>query len=148
MSNTTRTLIVLTGDDAVSEIAHVYNTFVRAGLAVDFVSPTGGTVLLESLDRNSASNASFLDDHATTKRLHVSLRPDEVDAANYGAIYYPGGHDTLRDLRNNGELANLAAAIYEAGGIVAAICHSSDGLVVRSVIPPRASSRTLSSAAA
>jgi len=62
-------------------------------------------------------------------RLHASLRPDGVDPARYAAIFYAGGHGTMWDLPDNATLGAITAAIYEAGGIAAAVCHGPAGLV-------------------
>ena len=137
---TKRALIVVTSHDQLgatgkptgaylSEITHVYQTLVKAGIAVDFVSPKGGRVPLDGVDRKDADNAAFLDDTAAVAKLHASLRPADVEAARYRAIYYAGGHGTMWDLPDDAGLQRIAAAIYEAGGIVAAVCHGPAGLV-------------------
>src|SRR5690349_7625868 len=101
MTNTNRTLIVLTSHSTLgttgkrtgaylAEISHVYWTLARAGIEVDFVSPAGGEVPLDGVDRSDADNAAFLDDRDVVARLHASLRPDQVDPRRYAAIYYAG----------------------------------------------------------
>lgn len=133
-----RTLIVVTSHDVLgstgkptgaylSEITHVYQALVRADIPVDFVSPKGGQVPLDGVDRKDADNAAFLDNHLP--QLHASLSPAQVDPSKYGAIYYAGGHGTMWDFPENAALAGIAAAIYEAGGIVSAVCHGPAGLV-------------------
>jgi len=140
MTNTKRVLIVVTSHATLgstgkstgaylSEITHVYKPLIAAGYDVDFVSPKGGEVPLDGVDRKDAVNASFLDDAAAMARLHASLRPDQVDPSRYAAIFYAGGHGTMWDLPDNARLAELTAAIYEAGGIAAAVCHGPAGLV-------------------
>jgi putative intracellular protease/amidase len=146
MTNTTNTelprraLIVLTSHDQLgstgkktgaylAEITHVYWTLIRAGIEVDFVSPKGGQVPLDGVDRADAENASFLDDRAALARLHASHAPAQVDASRYAAIYFAGGHGTMWDLPGDAGLARIAAQIYEAGGIVSAVCHGPAGLV-------------------
>lgn len=111
------------------EITHAYWRLAEAGLEVDFVSPKGGEVPLDGIDRKDADNARFLDDAALMARLHASLRPDQVRADRYAAIYFAGGHGTMWDLPDNAALARIAAAIYEAGGVVSAVCHGPAGLV-------------------
>ena len=129
-----RTLIVLTSHDQLgttakqtgaylSEISHVYWTLVDAGIEVDFASPAGGRVPLDGVDRSDADNARLLDDATVMARVHASLRPDQVDPSRYAAIYYAGGHGTMWDLPHDVGLARIAAAIYEAGGVVSAVCH-------------------------
>lgn len=45
------------------------------------------------------------------------------------AIFYAGGQGTMWDFADHQELAGMAAAIYEAGGIVGAVCHEPAALV-------------------
>lgn len=135
-----RALIVVTSHDRLgntgkatgaylSEITHVYEALAAAGIEVDFVSPRGGRVPLDGVDRSDAANAAFLDDASALARLHASATPAAVEASRYGAIYFAGGHGTMWDLPEDGALARLTAAIYEAGGVVAAVCHGPAGLV-------------------
>merc|ERR1712232_1291718 len=51
------------------------------------------------------------------------------DVASYDAIFYAGGHGTMWDFPDNEAQNKAATAIYEAGGIVAAVCHGPAGLV-------------------
>ena len=53
----------------------------------------------------------------------------DVEAADYDAIYFAGGHGTMWDLPDNDALKRLTADIYEAGGVVSAVCHGPAALV-------------------
>ncbi len=112
-----------------SEITHVYHRLVRAAVDIDFVSPAGGEVPLDGVDRGDADNAAFLDDATVLARLHASLRPEQVDPTRYRGIFFAGGHGTMWDLPDNAALASITAQIYESGGVVAAVCHGPSGLV-------------------
>lgn len=140
MSNPIRTLFVLTSHDTLgstgkptgaylSEISHVYEVLRAAGIDIDFVSPKGGAVPLDGVDRKDAANAALLDDRAAMTKIENSLRPDQIDPTRYRAIYFAGGHGTMWDLPDNTALASLTARIYEQGGLVAAVCHGPSGLV-------------------
>lgn len=111
------------------EITHPHAALRAAGVTVDFASPKGGRVPLDGVDRGDPTNAAFLDDEALVTRLHRSLRPDQVDPAAYDAIFYAGGHGTMWDFPDDAALARIAAAVYERGGVVAAVCHGPAGLV-------------------
>jgi putative intracellular protease/amidase len=139
-TETKRILVVLTSHDRLgdtgkktgfylSEVSHPYAVFARAGYAVDFVSPKGGRAPLDGLDLTDAANRAFLDDGRVRAQLEATLRPSEVDPSRYAAVYYAGGHGTMWDLPGETELARIAAAIYERGGVVAAVCHGPAGLV-------------------
>ena len=135
-----KVLIVLTSHDTLGdtgketgfylpEVTHPLDAFTRAGLTVDFVSPKGGKAPMVGIDLEEPLNKAFLDDSEQVFRVENTLNPAQIDPAEYGAIFYAGGHGTMWDFPNNDRLAEIAAAIYEAGGIVGAVCHGPAALV-------------------
>lgn len=112
-----------------SEITHPYDALIKTGATVDFVSVQGGKVPLDGVDRKDPINAKYLDDPAFVRRLETTLRPSEVDPDSYDAVFYAGGHGTMWDFPNAHELAEIAAKIYENGGVVSAVCHGPSGLI-------------------
>ncbi len=135
-----KVLIVLTSHDTLGdtgketgfylpEVTHPLDAFNRAGLTVDFVSPKGGKAPMVGIDLADPLNKAFLDDSEQVARVENTLNPAQIDPAEYGAIFYAGGHGTMWDFADNQELARIAAAIYEAGGIVGAVCHGPAALV-------------------
>lgn len=135
-----KVLIVLTSHDTLGdtgketgfylpEVTHPLHAFTQAGLTVDFVSPKGGKAPMVGVDLEDPLNKSFLDDSEQVARVENTLDPAQIDPAEYSAIFYAGGHGTMWDFADNQELAAIAAAIYEAGGIVGAVCHGPAALV-------------------
>ncbi len=135
-----KVLIVLTSHDTLGdtgketgfylpEVTHPLDAFTKAGLMVDFVSPKGGKAPMVGIDLEDPLNKAFLDDSEQVSRVENTLNPAQIDPAEYGAIFYAGGHGTMWDFADNQELAAIAAAIYEAGGIVGAVCHGPAALV-------------------
>jgi len=112
-----------------AEISHPYAVLREAGFTVDFVSPAGGRVPLDGVDRKDPVNAAFLDDPKALAHLHESLRSSEATSAGYDAIFFAGGHGTMWDFPDDAGLQKLAAEIYTRGGAVAAVCHGPAGLV-------------------
>ncbi|MFT3699125.1 MAG: type 1 glutamine amidotransferase domain-containing protein [Kofleriaceae bacterium] len=110
-----------------SEIAHPYNVFARAGFAIDLASPKGGTVPLDGVDEADEASKLFLAAHRADLERTIAAR--DVDPLRYDAIFYAGGHGAMWDLPDNVELARIAATIYERGGIVSAVCHGPAALV-------------------
>lgn len=113
----------------VPEAAHPWKVVSAAGFDVDFVSPAGGPVPAIGEDRDDSVQREFLEAPETAEALANTLRPDEIDPGDYAAIYYVGGHGTMWDFAENEELAAIAAAIYESGGAVSAVCHGPAGLI-------------------
>ncbi|APR80941.1 ThiJ/PfpI family protein [Minicystis rosea] len=111
------------------EITHPYAVFVKAGFTVDFASVRGGRVPLDGVDRKDPVNAAFLDDADLDRRLHTSLAAASVDPSRYAAVFFAGGHGAMWDLPDDAAFARVTASIYEAGGIVGAVCHGPAALV-------------------
>ena len=111
------------------EVVHPYDVFREAGYTVAFVSPRGGQPPMDGLDPADSRLAAFLNDEAVMAQLAATLTPDALDAADYAAIFYAGGHGTMWDFAENQELARLAGEIYDQGGVVSAVCHGPAGLV-------------------
>jgi putative intracellular protease/amidase len=113
----------------VPEVAHPWQMFSQAGYQVDLVSPLGGEPPQDGVDLEDPIQRAFLDDEEMARQLTDTRRPDEVDAEDYAAILYAGGHGTMWDFPDNADLAGLARDIYEADGVVAAVCHGPAALV-------------------
>lgn len=132
-------LIVLTNHEALgetgkktgfylSEVSHPYTVFAEAGVKIDFVSPKGGATPMDGVDRSDAENVAFLEDHALVDRTQNSLASADVDPTKYQAIFFAGGHGTMWDFADDPGLQRLAREVYEAGGVVGAVCHGPSGL--------------------
>lgn len=133
-------LIVLTSHDTLGntgketgyylpEVSHPVAVFDQAGFTTHYVSPKGGKAPMIGADRTDALNAAFLDHPEKMRQVEQTLRPDQINPADYDAIFYAGGHGTMWDFSENADLANIAAQIYEQGGVVGAVCHGPAGLI-------------------
>lgn len=140
MTRTGKILIALTSHDRLGdtgrgtgfylpEAAHPWKTFTEAGYEVDLVSVRGGRPPMDGADASDPVQRQFLDDPRIAAQLADTRRPAQVEAADYDAVLYAGGHGTMWDFRGDRDLAVLARDIYEAGGAVAAVCHGPAGLV-------------------
>ncbi len=113
------------------EAVHFVKKVQAAGYEVDYVSPRGGYT---PVDPHSLAMAEPIDwewyqDKAFMSRLGKTLKPSEVKASDYVAIYYAGGHGVIWDFPDNRELQALSRAIYEAGGYVSSVCHGAVALL-------------------
>lgn len=112
-----------------SEVSHPHKVLSEAGYQIDFVSPRGGKTHVDGLDLSDPVNAAFWNDASLRGKTENTLSPAQVNPADYAAIFYAGGHATMWDFADNTELAAIAGRIYDAGGVVAAVCHGPAGLV-------------------
>jgi len=112
-----------------AEIVLAYDEFVKAGYAVDFVSPEGGAVTVGYIDDSDKTQAKYLNDAAFMSLLKNTKSPNEVNTSNYIAVYYGGGGAAMFGVPENRDIQQISMSIYEENnGIVSAICHGSAGL--------------------
>ena len=111
----------------VPEAARVHRVLAGAGYQVDFTSVQGGDPPRDEAESGDPQAAAFLRDHADV--LAGTAAPGSLNAADYAAIFYVGGHGAMWDFPDCAELAALAVRIYQAGGVIGAVCHGQAGLV-------------------
>lgn len=135
-----KVLVVLTSHDTLgntgketgfylSEVSHPVAVFDREGFTVEYVSPQGGKAPMIGIEREDAINAAFLDSTDKMAQVENTLSPEQINPADYAAIFYAGGHGTMWDFPDSEDLGKIAASIYEKGGVVGAVCHGPAGLV-------------------
>jgi len=118
-----------------SEAAHPWQVFTKAGYPVRFASPKGGFAPVDpkSKEFDDAANSDLWAGlgvrQGDREGLGGTLPLQEVKAADYAAVFFAGGHGAMWDFPNSEELRALTAAIYENGGVVAAVCHGPAALV-------------------
>ena len=111
-----------------SEVTHPWSVLGEY-YDIDVVSPEGGRPPVDGFDLTDPINARFWSDEEWQKKMGATMTPDEVNPSLYKAIFYAGGHGAMWDFPHNEQLAKIAASIYEAGGIVSAVCHGPAGLL-------------------
>jgi len=103
------------------EVAPPYHVFFSHGYQVDFVSPNGGSVPF-MMDPLGISSYTIKYEGFMDKANH-SLTPEQVNVADYWAVYIGGGYGPMFDVANNKAIQNIIASIYESGGIVGSGGH-------------------------
>ncbi|AGW92808.1 MULTISPECIES: type 1 glutamine amidotransferase domain-containing protein [Cupriavidus] len=113
------------------EAVHFVKKVEAAGYQVDFVSPKGGYTPIDphSLQMAEPVDWEWYQKKDFMNRLGQTLKPSEVRAGDYVAIYFAGGHGVIWDFPDNEELQALSRNIYESGGYVTSVCHGAVGLL-------------------
>ena len=116
-----------------SELTHAWHVFDEHGFEQTLVSPAGGAVPLEpralKVPNYDKTAKAWRADPAKMALLQNTKSPDEVDAADYDAIFFTGGHAVMYDFPNSQGLQRMTREIYERGDIVASVCHGYCGLL-------------------
>ncbi len=110
------------------EFVAPYYVFMDAGAQITVASPHGGQPPLDpkSDDPSAQTDATrrFKDDPAAQNVLASTQKLKDVSAADFDAVFYPGGHGPLWDLAEDATSIALIEAMLAAGKPVAAVCHA------------------------
>lgn len=114
-----------------SELTHPYFALADQGIQVDIVSIAGGKAPVDprSQAEDDEVNKRFMGTPELASILQNSPSLKDVDTTAYKGIVFSGGHGTMWDFPDTESVQEKAVAIYEAGGVVAAICHGPAALV-------------------
>lgn len=116
-----------------SELTHAWHVFEEHGFEQAIVSPKGGPAPLEpralKFPNYDKTARAWRADPAKMALLENTASPDQVDAGDYDAIYFTGGHAVMYDFPDSEGLQHITREIFERGGIVASVCHGYCGLL-------------------
>ena len=115
------------------EFAAPYYMLKDAGAAITLASPKGGQPPLDpksDLPENLTElTKRFRADKAAQVELANTKMLADVSAANFDAVFYPGGHGPMWDMPDNRVSIALIEAFVKAGKPVGAVCHAPAALV-------------------
>ena len=115
-----------------AELTHPYWTFAEAGYEVDIVSPKGGDLVADGFsdpeDPSGYSAADILSLGFKKSPAHAALLKGTkaihaVDLAGYDVVFLVGGQSPMVTMIDDGELHAFVARAWEAGKVVAIVCH-------------------------
>ncbi|OFI38270.1 dimethyl sulfoxide reductase [Arthrobacter sp. SW1] len=116
-----------------SELTHAWHVFESHGFEQTIVSPKGGKSPLEprslkfpSYDKTAKQWSA---DPARMALLENTLSPEQINSADYDAIYFTGGHAVMYDFPDSEGLQRITRDIWERGGVVSSVCHGYCGLL-------------------
>lgn len=103
--------IVATNFFEESELTEPLNLLCEAGATVDVAAPELGEIQAVKGDINK------------TVTVEVDKKLDTLSVDDYDAVIIPGGVVNADKIRTEVKAQQFVAAMYEAGKVVAAICH-------------------------
>lgn len=111
------------------ELTHPLAELEAAGIPFELASIQGGEPPVDGLDLADAVNARYWNDSAFREALRHTQRLGDVDASKYSAIFFAGGHGAMWDFPTSPDVPRVTRGVYEAGGVVGAVCHGPAALV-------------------
>ncbi|TGE84282.1 type 1 glutamine amidotransferase domain-containing protein [Pseudoalteromonas sp. KS88] len=113
----------------VEEFAAPYYAFIDAGAEVTLASPEGGQPPIDPTstlaDFETDATKRYDNDSAAKILMANTQILSEVNASDFDAVFYPGGHGPLWDLVDNADSINLIENFIQQQKPVAAVCHAS-----------------------
>ncbi|GGI88095.1 dimethylallyltransferase [Shewanella hanedai] len=110
------------------EFASPYYCFKDQKFNVTLASPNGGQPPLDpnsdKPDFQTAATDRFSKDEKAQSHLANTLKLNTINADDYDAVFYPGGHGPLWDLANDTDSIALIQAFYRTNKPVGLVCHA------------------------
>ena len=117
-----------------------YYEFIDKGYDVTLASPKGGQPPIDPISKLTenitASNCRFHDDKVVQQKLNNTLKLEEVNAADYDAVFFPGGHGPLWDLATNETSGRIILGFLASNKPVAAVCYGPATLIKAAELQP------------
>ena len=112
----------------IEEFAAPYYILKDAGATITLASPRGGQPPVdpksaEPANQTEATNR-FDKDADLQQLLAHTVKLSEVSAADFDAVFFPGGHGPMWDLTVDIHSINLIKAFWNSNKPIAAVCHA------------------------
>ncbi len=124
----------------IGEFTDPYYEFIDKGHQVTLSSPKGGMPPIdptsEMTENVTGSNRRYQDDPVAQKALQNTLKLEDVAAADYDAVFYPGGHGPIFDLASDHKSGQLILDFLRADKPVASVCHGPAALIKAAELDP------------
>ena len=112
----------------VEEFAAPYYELADVGTEITLASPKGGQPPIDPSSQLAAAQTKFTQrfdkDEPLKKKLAHTIKLSEINAADYDAVFYPGGHGPLWDLVKDTNSIALIEAFQQQGKPMALVCHA------------------------
>ncbi|WP_109995475.1 type 1 glutamine amidotransferase domain-containing protein [Salinisphaera sp. LB1] len=111
------------------EVTHPVSVLEAADIPVAFASIQGGEPPVDGFDLDDETNRRYWDNPMFRAAIRSTQKLADVNPSDYSAIFFAGGHGAMWDFPGNPAVNDKTRAIYEAGGVVGAVCHGPAALV-------------------
>ena len=112
----------------IEEFAAPYYLLKDKGAQITLASPMGGQPPIDpksdTSDSQTPATERFHKDDETKEVLSKTVKLENINQADYDAVFYPGGHGPLWDLAEDKNSIALIEDFIKNDKIVAAVCHA------------------------
>jgi putative intracellular protease/amidase len=117
----------------IEEFAAPYYVFLDAGAIITIASPAGGQPPVDPKSEAEAAQSPatqrFYKDFDAVDKVANSYKLSDINASDFDAIFYPGGHGPLWDLATDKTSIQLIEDSYNTQKPIAFVCHAPAALV-------------------
>lgn len=117
----------------IDEFATPYYVLSDAGATITIASPNGGQPPVdpksEAADAQSPATQRFFKDFDAIDKVANSHKLSDINANDFDAVFYPGGHGPLWDLATDKTSIKLIEDFYNSQKPIAFVCHAPAALV-------------------
>lgn len=122
------------------EFTDPYYEFIDAGYVVTLASPLGGRPpvdpMSELTENITGANRRFQEDEIAKTAFERTNVLSVMNAADYDAVFYPGGHGPIWDLASDEFSGRLILDFYHSGKPVGAVCHGPAAFIKAAELEP------------
>jgi putative intracellular protease/amidase len=110
-----------------SEFSEPFDLLRRSGASIIVASPRGGPAPVDP--RGYPSRDKIAESRDALAALNATQHLSRMNAANFDAVFLPGGHGPMFDLATDLTTKRLIAAFWESGKPVGSVCHGPASLL-------------------
>jgi len=112
----------------IEEFASPYYTLLDKGAHITIATPKGGKAPIDpssdTPDAQTDATKRYKDDTEAQERIANTKILANMNASDFDAVFYPGGHGPLWDLANDATSAKLIETFNEQQKPIAFVCHA------------------------
>ncbi len=112
----------------IEEFAAPYYYLADKGVDITIASPKGGQPPIDPTsdkpENQTPATKRFKEDKELQDKLSKTLQLSAVKAADFDAVFYPGGHGPLWDLSKDEKSIKLIQNFYESNKPTGLVCHA------------------------
>lgn len=112
----------------IEEFANPYYSLMDKGVDITIATPKGGKAPIDPSsntdDAQTEATKRYWDDKEAQERIANTKVLSEINASDFDAVFYPGGHGPLWDLANDATSIKLIETFNEQKKPIAFVCHA------------------------